>query len=252
MWVWRPSRRVSLPPSPGRPGAVAEAAQDAVEADVERLLAAYRQARDRALTTPWRDEIASDIVRSAVRARDALKVAGSPHVAKLETFIEGMSREDFYARAKRVIDKGLAAANLVGAATGNTAMKDLRWGALALFAALGAIGGFFVIVNVAAAVAAAVPIGWLLARGPTIASQATSSLAQFLRRPNPARQVIDEIIAPAEAQFFLVVTGRPPMWRTATVAAAVDSTIATALYVAIGAGAALGLLIGLSTRMGAG
>jgi hypothetical protein len=217
---------------------------------VDRLLASYQAARTRATGQPWRDEVANDICRSAASARDALKAARSPEVAKVESFLDGVAREDFYARAKRAIDQGLGAVNVVGSVVGNSVMKQVNVAALVLFAIAGFVVVLVFVANVAAGLVVAVPIGALVARAPTVIGNTSSWLSEFVRRPNPARQVVDELIAPAEAQFFAIVTGRPPVLRTATVSAAVDSAIVTALVVAIGSGALLGFLVAVVSRSG--
>lgn len=238
-WGPEPAPPLMTSPHPhtDKPGANAHAAA------VEQLLEAYRKARAESVATRWRDEVMNDIRRSGAAARDALNAVGSPYASSVDTFLKATEREDTLLRTKRAADKGIAFANAAGTISGVGELKNLAWPAIIVAVIVGFVLGLLLVVNLAFAAVAALPIGFVLSRMAWYGPNAAKSIAGYLNSPNEGRQLIDRVVVPAESRFFATVQGRPPLLRSTTISGAADKGMVGALVAAGLLGGLLGILV---------
>lgn len=214
-------------------------------AAVRDLLAGYQDARAKSQGQPWRAEVINDIRRSAAAARDALKAESSPLEKSVQDFLDATEPEDTYQRIKRFGDAGFAALDVVGAVTGYPALQGIRWPVVIAAGVGAAVFAFLFVVNVAAALVAALPVGLVLARAPMLLSEGGKSLLEYLTQEDPGRDVINRTVVPAETEFFRIFVGRPPRVRTTTVSTTTETAAVVALAAAVVIGGALGLLLAM-------
>ncbi|HZQ27415.1 MAG TPA: hypothetical protein VFA94_06935 [Acidimicrobiales bacterium] len=222
-------------------GAVRADHDQALEAAVDRLLAAYQAARIRSAGQPWAYEVANDVCRSAAAAQAALKAARSPGADKVTSFLEGASHDDFYGKAAHALKGGVQAANAVGAVTGNAALQGVTVAGVLAVLVASIAAGYAAAALVTAYVITLAPTGAVVSQTPRVVKNLSESLTRSLQRPNDGRQLVDELLVPAERKLFALAPGHAPVLRTSTATAALDKGVGAALYVAVLAGGAIGV-----------